>query len=191
MRKSSSLGVGLTGARKTPFSRYLTLANGTTFNVVADYSGAATDFFFEPEGTAVTAYVNQINITYSDTDIAQGVAISTVFAGSNALTNGIWFTVKNSAGTVLSWISDSDTTNFALKNNSQLINFFNKWWLLYPDASTTSANNELIFSLTLDFNEAFGAPLILSQGQRLTMTVQDNYTGSQAFYARVNGFYYS
>jgi hypothetical protein len=166
-----------------PFYVYLT-DDGTDYGLNEDYSAGAVDAYWQP---ASDACVLSLNISTGDTDYAQSIDTAVGFVGSTTpLTNGLKFAVKNPAGTVVTDL----TVTFPIKTTAELFAFATDYGIIFSSVSTTSSNNQILYSLEVDCPKKFGGAIYVPAGWRLVCTLQDNLsTASNIFNIGVSGYY--
>lgn len=165
------------------FHTNLTDDGSTDYTLNEDYSVTAAT----PTLTATAPCVVQtLVLEMLDGDIAQNAVLShELWVGANAaLTNGLKLKVTNSAGTTLLNIWETVPIK-ALAQLDSISQFVDE----SSDVSSgTTGNNHHAYACRVNFEHLFGKAVELSLGDKLVLTLNDDFSGLAAFRAHVWGY---
>jgi hypothetical protein len=149
-----------------------TNGDGTgTKNAVGNYSSTPTVFYIQD--TTKTFYVNRMLIQLEDA----GAFATNDYGAGTGLTNGISINIYDSTGAVLNDLTDG----IPIKSN-------NDWARVCYDLKLENwATGNGAIHARWTFANA-GHPIILKQGDRLGLTLNDNFTGLVSQYFKVQGW---
>ena len=152
-----------------------TNGDGTgTKNANGNYSGAADDFYIQPP--AGETYVLYRMLVFIE-DGTSAFSADNYGGTASALTTGVKVLVTDSSDTTIVDLLD----NVPVKSNAQ-------WNALCYDAQFVSygtGNKYLVVRWTF---ERSGVPIVLTDQQKLKVTVNDDLSGLDTHHFRVQGF---
>ena len=149
-----------------------TNGDGTgTKNAVGNYLSTPTDFYIADSDK--TFYINRMLVQVEDS----GAFATDGYGAGSGLTNGITVNIYNSSGTVLNDLTD----DVPIMSN-------NDWARVCYDLKLENwASGNGAIHARFTFVNA-GQPIVLRQGDRLGLTLNDNFTGLVSQYFKVQGW---
>ncbi len=162
------------GVKREVYRLLDTNGDGTgTKNAVGDYSSVSTDFFIQ-DATKVF-YINRLLVQIEDTGAFATDGYGAIAGGT--VTNGISVNVYDPDGNVLNDLTDG----VMIKSN-------NDWARVCYDLKLENwASGNGAIHARWTFANA-GHPIRLGQGDRLGVTLNDNFTGLVTQYFKVQGW---
>lgn len=180
--RSNNPNNSTTAVSRTPFVNFLT-DDGSDASLAEDYSGAATDWYWQSPGDAL---IYNFSLSFGLGSITQSTALANTLIGVGSANNGFKFGIKNPSGTLILDISNGIT----LANTLQLMAFGSNSDLLYSGFnSSTAANNEVLLNVQVDCVAKFGGAIFLGRNHRFVCTVNNNFSGLDDVRAIVAGCY--
>ena len=168
------------GRSDSPFWAFLT-DDGTDTSLNENYASATDAYWTAPADAIVTV----MTIVVGESDPAQSATLNGTFVFTTALTNGLKFAIKNSAGTVVSDLS----VTYPIKTTAGLLAFATSTEMTLQLPSSTAANNELMIGCYVDFSKKFGRPLFVPRNHSIVCTLEDNLSSLDEFTIGVAGHY--
>lgn len=163
------------------FHSYLT-DDGTDSTLNENYASATDAYVAFTSPSVITSCI----IELLDSDIAQNDVLSHELwvGGAAALTNGLKFAIKNSAGTVIHDISVTIPIK-ALYQLDSISSFVDESG---NTANATTGSNHHAYLAKLNFPNLYGKSLLVNNGDRFVCTLQDDFSGLAFFYMHLYGF---